>query len=63
MRINYVVLEKQELACDTVHFPIGSRIPSLSCIKASCSGCYPNSLFINNGCRLEGGFARDFFGT
>ena len=49
MRINYAVLEKQELACDTEHFPVGNRKPTLRCIKTSCSGCYPNFLFINNG--------------
>lgn len=48
MKINYVVLEKQELACDMVHFPIKSWKPTLRCIKMSCSGCYPNFLFINN---------------
>ena len=28
---------------------MGSHKPSLGCIEVSCSGCYPHSLFINNG--------------
>lgn len=61
MRINYVVLEKQEWACDTVHFPIGSRKPTLRCIKTSCSGCHPNFLFINNGAGWEEDLPGSFF--